>query len=632
MPKLFKCNLSHMRIKLIIAFIILCFNINAQVNDLEGRTYKTVQIGSQTWMAENLDVDRFKNGDIIPEAKSEQQWKFACENYQPAWCYYNNDLKNANNYGKLYNFWAVIDARGIAPNGWKVPSDDDFNTLKSSVGTYKLSEVELGAKPIYKTEATYNKIPSHPEEKYVSCSNCSYWTTEQKKYTPCSKCKNKGHYYVKTGKTIPEKTEKIEKKILIKGYENGTDQYGFNLQTSGKRYENGFSGAEMYSRSAYLWTTDFNSKNDEFGKALSIGASAYADRNVIMGYSIRCLKGELPQISTLGKDELRNFEFATLSKQYESYYSESKIENIDQCMEEIINSQTDLEFIFIKTEFTCDELDYTYTGIDGKDDIIGFKITKQISENTKKIFLSYTAASTSQYNREINNYGPVELQKISDLLYKTIDNKYLVFFQFSQINCSFIDDPKSNLHLKVIGFFNGGYEKKLNAYPLSWMDNIGGAHWSKGGSSLSGHNQNWALEQVLAYFNPNQNEVKSIPEKTKNPFGDGVTGGGEGGGNGLFDGIGSKFDTIGDGTYRIRINDPVLPRYNTDVDIKVHLKLTVDGEGNVVNAVCVKSKSTTTDQTIINDLIRQVIRQVKYKKDPEGKAAYCYLTVKVNVQ
>jgi hypothetical protein len=164
------------------------------------------------------------------------------------------------------------------------------------------------------------------------------------------------------------------------------------------------------------------------------------------------------------------------------------------------------------------------------------------------------------------------------------------------------------------------------------MDNIGGAHWSKGGSSLSGHNQNWALEQVLAYFNPNQNEVKSIPEKTKNPFGDGVTVGGEGGGNGLFDGIGSKFDTIGDGTYRIRINDPVLPKYNTDVDIKVHLKLTVDGEGNVVNAVCVKSKSTTTDQTIINDLIRQVTRQVKYKKDPEGKSSYCYLTVKMYVQ
>jgi len=49
-----------------------------------------------------------------------------------------------------------------------------------------------------------------------------------------------------------------------------------------------------------------------------------------------------------------------------------------------------------------------------------------------------------------------------------------------------------------------------------------------------------------------------------------------------------------------------------------------------VNAECIKDKTTTDDQTIINDLIRQVIRQVKYKKDPEGKLAYCYLTVKVN--
>jgi uncharacterized protein (TIGR02145 family) len=207
------------------AFVVIPQLISAQVTDINGQTYKTVFIGSQTWMAENLNVDRFRNGDVIPEAKTDEEWKTACCNFQPAWCYYKNDPKNGAKFGKLYNFWAVIDSRGIAPNGWKVPSDDDFNNLKNFIGTYKLSEVELGAKPIYKTEVTYNKIPAHPEEKYVSCSNCSYWTKEQKKYNPCTKCKNNGFYYVKTGKTIPEKTEKIEKKILISGFENGQDKF-----------------------------------------------------------------------------------------------------------------------------------------------------------------------------------------------------------------------------------------------------------------------------------------------------------------------------------------------------------------------------------------------------------------------
>ena len=91
-------------------------------------------------------------------------------------------------------------------------------------------------------------------------------------------------------------------------------------------------------------------------------------------------------------------------------------------------------------------------------------------------------------------------------------------------------------------------------------------------------------------------------------------------------------DGFGDGKSRIRINDPILPKYNTDVDLKIHLKLTVTGDGTVTTAVCIKSKTTTTDQTIINDVIRQVIKQVKYKKDPEGRPAYCYLTVKVNAQ
>ncbi|MBM3456181.1 MAG: hypothetical protein FJX80_13740, partial [Bacteroidetes bacterium] len=77
----------------------------------DGRVYKTVKIGSQVWLAQNLNTDRFQNGDIIPEAKTREEWYLAGENKQPAWCYYENAPANGAKYGKLYNWYAVSDSR-----------------------------------------------------------------------------------------------------------------------------------------------------------------------------------------------------------------------------------------------------------------------------------------------------------------------------------------------------------------------------------------------------------------------------------------------------------------------------------------------------------------------------------------
>ena len=92
----------------------------------ETGTYKSVVIGRQTWMTENLDVDKFRNGDPIPQAKTEEEWKAAKENKQPAWWYCGKDSGNAAKYGKLYNWYAVSDPRGLAPAGWRIPTDDDW--------------------------------------------------------------------------------------------------------------------------------------------------------------------------------------------------------------------------------------------------------------------------------------------------------------------------------------------------------------------------------------------------------------------------------------------------------------------------------------------------------------------------
>ena len=100
----------------------------------DGKIYKTVVIGTQTWLAENLNVDKFRNGDPIPEAKTNEEWLRSCENKQPAWCYYDNEPINGNKYGKLYNWYAVNDPRGLSPKGWHIPTDAEFAILTKYLG------------------------------------------------------------------------------------------------------------------------------------------------------------------------------------------------------------------------------------------------------------------------------------------------------------------------------------------------------------------------------------------------------------------------------------------------------------------------------------------------------------------
>ena len=104
---------------------------------LSAFSQKQLKIGKQVWMVENLNVYTFKNGDSRPQAKTTEEWMQAGENLQPAWCYYDNDSSNGTKLGKLYNFYAVSDPRGLAPKGYNIPSDADWSMLTNFLGGEK---------------------------------------------------------------------------------------------------------------------------------------------------------------------------------------------------------------------------------------------------------------------------------------------------------------------------------------------------------------------------------------------------------------------------------------------------------------------------------------------------------------
>ena len=95
--------------------------------------HRSVKIGNQIWMVDNLNVSTFRNGDPIPEAKTKEAWIKAGEEGKPAWCFYENNPQNGEKYGRLYNWYAVGDPRGIAPIGWHVPTEEEWNSFISTL-------------------------------------------------------------------------------------------------------------------------------------------------------------------------------------------------------------------------------------------------------------------------------------------------------------------------------------------------------------------------------------------------------------------------------------------------------------------------------------------------------------------
>jgi len=101
------------------------------VSDIQGNSYATIVIGEQEWMAENLRVTTYSNGDVIPNLPTPSNW---LNSSSGVWSHYSNDTAYEIPFGKLYNWYAVSDERNVCPTGWHVPSDAEWGDLFQYLG------------------------------------------------------------------------------------------------------------------------------------------------------------------------------------------------------------------------------------------------------------------------------------------------------------------------------------------------------------------------------------------------------------------------------------------------------------------------------------------------------------------
>ena len=181
-------RMKNVLIVLFVSLFILLLSVNksySQVYDIDSNVYKSVTIGSQEWLAGNLNVSKFRNGDKIPEAKTVEEWKKASAEGTPAWCYFDGDNKNGKVYGKLYNWFAVNDPRGLAPQGWHIPGDEEWTQLIDNLGGEKVAGDKMKTKDewLYKqtgtNESGFTGLPGGWRESnfcsYIEFGNSGYW-------------------------------------------------------------------------------------------------------------------------------------------------------------------------------------------------------------------------------------------------------------------------------------------------------------------------------------------------------------------------------------------------------------------------------------------------------------------------
>jgi uncharacterized protein (TIGR02145 family) len=151
---------------LLFVLVVAIANQLIAQTDTEGKIYPTVKIGQQVWMSVNLNTAFFSNGDAIPEAKTEEEWVKAGEEGKPVWMAVPADANLGETAGKLYNGFAVTDTRGLAPKGWHIPTDEEWNQLADALGGKEAATQKLKSKTGWEegaagtNESGFNGLPA----------------------------------------------------------------------------------------------------------------------------------------------------------------------------------------------------------------------------------------------------------------------------------------------------------------------------------------------------------------------------------------------------------------------------------------------------------------------------------------
>jgi uncharacterized protein (TIGR02145 family) len=237
-----------------------------------SQSISSKKIGDQEWMVVNLNVSNFRNGDPIPEAKTTEQWINACKNGKPAWCYFNNDPANASKFGKLYNWYAINDARGLAPKGWHIPNKEEWQYLIDTI----------------------IRVDDDKEQVSKMMKSTTGWKNYQyleRGYKTCSQCNGFGEVVGNSGRWYPCATcwkTKVEEYYITKfASGNGTNKSGFLALPSGFRNsEAEFVGIGEFGS---WWSV---SSNDSVASTFNLSRNSFfwEESNKSFGLSVRCVK------------------------------------------------------------------------------------------------------------------------------------------------------------------------------------------------------------------------------------------------------------------------------------------------------------------------------------------------------
>jgi uncharacterized protein (TIGR02145 family) len=178
--------------------LIIVYILAAYLSSCNEQKYDSIKIGQQVWMLKNLEVSTFRNGDSIPQVFSASEWAEANTNREPAWCYYLNNNEYGIKQGKLYNWYAVNDPRGLAPIGWRIPSASDWEMLSTFLGGDLYAGTKLKSKTGWHINGTnesgFTAVPAairlNTGDFGFCCSSTAFWSS-----TP-SEDNNVWYYYL----------------------------------------------------------------------------------------------------------------------------------------------------------------------------------------------------------------------------------------------------------------------------------------------------------------------------------------------------------------------------------------------------------------------------------------------------